>query len=74
MGSDICWLITILYRDPITVRCALRVPRDQLSDDCIGNPMKPENTEIIHNLLPPHVQSCGPIVDVERLFEVHVHV
>ena len=71
MGADICWLVTVLYRDTL-LRCALRVRRDALSGDCAEYPMEPENRKVIHALLPLHIQSCGPVVAVEELFEVHI--
>ena len=71
MGNAINWLITILYGDTL-LRCALQVRRDSLPGDCAMYPMEPENRRFIHTLLPTHVQSCGQIVEVENLFEVHV--
>jgi hypothetical protein len=71
MGTDISWLVTVLYGDTI-LRCALKVPRASVSSDCAEYPMIPENREAIHALLPLHVKSCGPIVAVDELFEVHV--
>ena len=71
MGSDICFLITVLYGDTL-IRCALKVNRDKLGGDVADFPMEPENREKLHALLPLHVQNCGPIVDVDRsLFEIH---
>jgi hypothetical protein len=71
MGSDICWLITVLYGTEL-VQCAMKVERDALPGDCAEYPMEPENRKAIHALMPLHVQSCGPIVAVDRLFEVHI--
>jgi hypothetical protein len=70
MGDDINWLVTVLYGDTL-LRCALQVKRDALPGDCAEYPMEPENRKAIHALLPLHVQTCGPIVAVDELFEVH---
>ncbi len=71
MGDDINWLVTVLYGDTL-LRCALQVKRDVLPGDCAEYPMEPENRKAIHALLPLHVQTCGPIVAVDELFEVHI--
>ena len=71
MDDNINLLITILNGNTL-LRCALQVKRDALPGDCVNYPMDPENRKAIHALLPLHVQSCGPIVAVEDLFEVHV--
>ena len=71
MSDDINWLITILYGD-VLLTCALQVKRSVLSGDCAEYPMEPENRKMIHALLPMHVQSCGPIVAVDDLFEICV--
>ncbi len=71
MNDELNWLITVLYGDTL-LRCALQVKRDALPGDCAECPMEPENRKAIHALLPLHVQSCGPIVAVEELFEVHI--
>ena len=72
MGSDICFLITVLYESAgTTLECALKVDRERLTGDCAKYPMEQENREQLHNLLPMHVKSCGPIIKVEPLFDVH---
>jgi hypothetical protein len=71
MGDDICWLVTVLYGETL-IRCALKVKRDDLPSDCAEHPMEPENRCVIRALLPLHVQTCGPVVDVQDLFEVHI--
>ena len=73
MGSDICLLITIYYAETQSLlRCALKVDRDRLTEDCRKYPLEPENRGFLHSLLPLHVRSCGPIVDVDvdYLFEI----
>jgi len=63
MGEANCYLITILYGSEL-VRCALKI------DDPPEYPMEPSAREELHQMLPDHVKSCGPIVNVESLFEV----
>lgn len=70
MNDDLNLLITILHGD-VLLRCALQVKRGDLPGDCAEYPMEPENRKAIHAMLPLHVQTCGPIVAVEDLFEVH---
>ncbi|MEE9303464.1 MAG: hypothetical protein V3U84_06730 [Thiotrichaceae bacterium] len=71
MGHQECFLISIFYEGSL-LKCALKVRRDALSEDCIDNPMEPENRKTLRDLLPFHVKACGPVVDVEPLFEVSV--
>ena len=71
MDENENWLITVLYGDEL-LRCALQVKRNDLPGDCAENPMEPENRKAIRELLPMHVQFCGPIVNVEPLFDVHI--
>lgn len=71
MDDSICLLITILYEEQI-LTCALKANQKDLPQDCVEYPMEPENKKMIHDLLPSHVRSCGPIVNVEPLFEVHI--
>lgn len=71
MSDSICWLVTILYCGQL-MRCAVKAPLSDVSTDCIDYPMEPENRAFIHALLPAHVGSCGPIVEVETIFEIHI--
>ena len=71
MGDDICWLVTVMYGETL-IRCALKAKREDLPGDCAEYPMEPENRRAIHALLPLHVQTCGPVVDVQNLFDVHI--
>ena len=74
MGSDICFLITVLYGNTL-IKCALKVDREKLGGDVAEHPMELDNREKLHALLPAHVQSCGPIVDVDTsLFEIHSYI
>ena len=72
MGNDLCLLITLLYEANKTLlRVALKLDRDEISEDCAKYFLEPENRACIHALLPDHVRSLGPIVEIEELFEVH---
>ena len=71
MDNHVNWLVTVLYGDRL-LKCALQVPDGVLPEECVDYPMEPESREAIRDLLPPHVRSCGPVVDVERVFEIHV--
>lgn len=72
MDEYVYFLITLLDHDSL-IRCALKVKRDVVGEDVIEYPLEPENREILSNLLPEHVRSCGPIVAVSTdLYDVHV--
>ena len=74
MNEHVCLLITVYYENAcVLMRCAIKVKRDALPEDCIQYPMAPENRQLLHGLLPMHVRSCGPVVDAEEIFEVHVN-
>lgn len=53
------------------LQCALKVSRDSVPHDVLEHPMEPENLDRLHELLPEHVRSLGPIVDVQNIFEIH---
>lgn len=65
MSNDLCLLITVLNGDSL-LRCALKIKSG------LGKygeyPM--EHKDAIHEMLPLHVKSCGPIVDIEEIFEI----
>jgi len=71
MGENNCYLITILYNGTI-LQCALKVHLSQLTTFCRDYPLEPENRAELHTLLPAHVRSCGPIVDVKEIFEIEI--
>jgi len=71
VGNDLSYLISILHQMEI-VQVALKIKRSQVSHDVFMYPMEPESREILHGLLPAHVQSMGPIIAVDELFEVTV--
>ena len=70
MGSETCFLIYVLYGTGL-LDCALKIPNNYFKGDVLEFPMEPENRAQIHALLPLHVRSCGPIVEIKRIFEVH---
>lgn len=73
MGEHIYFLIFVYYEEgECLLECALKVRRDSLPGDCAKYPMEPENREHLHSLLPLHVSSSGPIVEVKTLFDIHV--
>jgi hypothetical protein len=69
MNDEINWLITLVNANQL-LRCALKVKREQLSEDCIEHPMEPENLKKIKALLPVHIRSHGPIVEISQIFEI----
>ncbi len=69
MSEFSCFLITVLYGDEL-LNCALKVKRDLISTDCQEFPMEPENRKTLHEMLPLHVRTCGPIVKVSKIFEI----
>lgn len=76
MGDYDCFLVTIYYAESsdgsgILLKCALKVKRGCLPEDCVEYPMEPENRRHFRPLLPEHVRSAGPIVDIDSIFEVH---
>jgi len=71
MDNHVNRLVTVLYGDRL-LKCALQVPDGILSQECVDYPMAPKSREAIRALLPLHVRNCGPVVNVEPLFEIHV--
>ena len=78
MSNQECFLISVLYvyeHEDKTyrqlLRCALKLSMDDIPADLAKHPMEPENLGRLHEMLPKHVRSCGPIVDVQPLFEIH---
>lgn len=75
MSEYVCLLVTILYESQGTLlRVALRAHRDSFPEDFDDYPMEPENRKAVHAMLPAHVGSCGPVVAIEDLFDIHVLV
>lgn len=69
MSSDRCYLITLL-NGPNGIngvlQCALKVDEKKAEEYF----MEPDARERLRALLPLHVRSCGPIVDVVEIFEI----
>lgn len=69
MNDDLCLLVT-LYQHHETgdglVRCALKMSVDPDFD----REYLMENVALVHEALPMHVASIGPIVEISRVFEV----
>ena len=63
MDEDTCYLITLLYGDEL-LRCALKVKMD------FTYPMEPESRKALLDLLPLHDRTLGPIVEVQKIFEI----
>ncbi len=78
MNDYISFLITLLRdftdygRGYSLTKCALRVKRDQIPQDCVDYPLEPENAEALHRLLPLHLGSIGPILEVEVISDIHI--
>jgi len=70
MNDNINWLVTILYNQEL-VRIAFQCKPKDLPPHVREHPMAIDSRAIIRNLLPHHIKSCGPIVDIEELFDVH---
>lgn len=71
MSDHFCFLITILYKKEL-LRCAFGVKSDLIPLDCQEYPMKPKNRKILHEMLPLHVRSCGPIVEIVQIFDIAI--
>ena len=69
MSDKVCLVITLFYEGTL-LRCAIKIDGDVLSDDVLAFPLEPENRATIGNILPSHIKSCGPVVDVEQVFDV----
>lgn len=69
MSNTICWLLTILYGDTV-LRVAVCFERDKFTQDEIDYPMETETRAKIRATLPLHIRECGPILDIEEIFEV----
>ncbi len=71
MSDKISLLITILYGNEL-IKCAMKLSKNYFGGDVLHYYMEPENRLLIHSKLPLHVASCGPIVDIEEIFEVEI--
>ena len=71
MSNEICWLITLLYRNTL-IRVALKINADLISFNWRQYPMEDDPKEFIHSLLPDHIKELGPIVEIEEISEIIV--
>ena len=63
-------LITVLYFvDETLVRFALSIDSDDIPEHITEYPLEPESREFIRAMLPDHIKTMGPIVDVSPLFD-----
>ena len=61
MGEYNCYLVTVFYSDGQNlVQCAVKTKSDYFGMSRVDVRLE----------LPEHVRSCGPVVEVERIFEV----
>ena len=69
MNNDTYLLVTFLQEGwNVLTRCAIK-----LEDDVEWNAWnEPEINNKLRSLFPPHVQSLGPIVDVQELFHITI--
>jgi hypothetical protein len=71
MDKHVSFLISILY-DMTIVKVAVAIDKSLLSSDTLEYHMEESSREELHKHLPLHVQTMGPIVDVEYIFNVSV--
>ena len=69
MDNTLHLLVLVLYNESI-LKCAIKISPDLLPKDFEEFPM--EYKEKLSEFLPLHVKSCGPIVAIEEIFNVHV--
>jgi hypothetical protein len=65
MSDDLSLLIAVLYGQEL-LWCALKVKGSAIPGHV------DEHKELIHSMLPLHVRSCGPIVEIQEIFTVEV--
>lgn len=64
-----CFLVTVYYESANKLmKCAVKLDGEEWMD----HPTWSENKLLMHSMLPLHVQHCGPVVDVEEIFEVSI--
>lgn len=69
MSEERSFLIWITNGD-VLYKVALKVRSKMLTGDAAEFRLEPENREQFNKLLPPHVQSCGKIIQIDEIFEV----
>ena len=71
MTDYICLLVTLFYlRAETLMECAVKVKIDKIPECCLEYFREQESKEFFKSILPEHVKSLGPIVDVKEIFEV----
>ncbi|HEX2242707.1 MAG TPA: hypothetical protein VHK27_05555 [Gammaproteobacteria bacterium] len=69
MNEFTCLLLTILSGGNGLMQVAVKIKKESLPDDFFDFPDDDDHKDIIHSRLPPHIQNCGPIVDIKFLFD-----
>jgi len=70
MSPEISFLVSALYNHQL-VEYAVKFKCD-LPADVTENYNEPKNREIIWNMLPPHLRTLGPIINLRPIFDVQV--
>lgn len=71
MGNDENFLITVFYeKQESLLKCALQVSGLLAAEFDLEYPMEAKARAWLHAQLPLHVRSCGPIVQVDRIFAI----
>lgn len=77
MTPEICFLITIFCNDSGAIeagacvhKVALKIEDRNAHGDLADYPMEPENRQKLHQMLPAHIRTIGPIVDIKHLNDV----
>ena len=73
MDNTLSFLITMVcisHDHTYLSKVALKVKRENISEDTALYPLEPSSKKELFGLLPEHVQSMGEIVAVESIFEV----
>lgn len=71
MSEYTCYLFTVYYPHNSYVpllRCAVKIKTADILESADMDPMA--SSEYFAQFLPEHVRSCGPIVAIERIFEI----
>ncbi len=78
MDDNVCLLITLLNREEVITKCAIKIPYDKLPKTMsskAGNKQELERLRdayhhCIWGLLPLHVRDMGHIINIEQIHEV----
>lgn len=69
MNNDENILIT-LSNGEYLIKVAMKATGNMFTGDATQFPLEPENKEQFMKLLPLHCKNFGPIVEVEKLFDI----